>query len=157
MAEPTGRIVQVTGGVVDVDFEDNPMPELFHALEIPIEGEEQPFILEVQSHLGDGWARTLAMDSTDGLRRGMPVIDTGAPIMVPVGEASLGRVFNVLGNPVDGGPAVKTDLRYPIHRPVREREMHRAIGQSNSCPLSVWSNTFLGQFHHCPAEIDSQV
>ena len=117
MAEPTGRIVQVTGGVVDVDFSGSPMPELFHALEIPIEGQEQPFILEVQNHLGDGWVRTLAMDSTDGLRRGMPVIDTGKPIMVPVGEASLGRVFNVLGNPVDGGPAVKTGLRYPIHRP----------------------------------------
>ena len=117
MAEPTGRIVQVTGGVVDVDFSGSPMPELFHALEIPIEGQEQPFILEVQNHLGDGWVRTLAMDSTDGLRRGMPVTDTGKPIMVPVGEASLGRVFNVLGNPVDGGPAVKTGLRYPIHRP----------------------------------------
>jgi len=116
MAEPTGRIVQVTGGVVDVAFDDNPMPELFHALEIPLEGEEQPLVLEVQNHLGDGWARTLAMDSTDGLRRGMPVIDTGKPIMVPVGEASLGRVFNVLGNPIDGGPAVTTDLRYPIHR-----------------------------------------
>jgi F-type H+-transporting ATPase subunit beta len=117
MAEPTGRIVQVTGGVVDVDFEDNPMPQLFHALEIPIKGEEQPLVLEVQNHLGDGWVRTLAMDSTDGLRRGMPVIDTGKPITVPVGEASLGRVFNVLGNPVDGGPPVKTGLRYPIHRP----------------------------------------
>jgi len=118
MAEPTGRIVQVTGGVVDVDFEDNAMPELFNALEIPIEGQEEPFILEVQNHLGDNWVRTLAMDSTDGLRRGMPVINTGKPITVPVGEASLGRVFNVLGNPVDGGPPVKTDLRYPIHRPV---------------------------------------
>ncbi len=118
MADPTGRIVQVTGGVVDVDFEDNAMPELFNALEIPIEGQEEPFILEVQNHLGDNWVRTLAMDSTDGLRRGMPVINTGKPITVPVGEASLGRVFNVLGNPVDGGPPVKTDLRYPIHRPV---------------------------------------
>ena len=117
MAEPTGRIVQVTGGVVDVDFGGSPMPELFHALEIPIQGQDEPFILEVQNHLGDGWVRTLAMDSTDGLRRGMPVIDTGKPITVPVGEASLGRVFNVLGNPVDGGPPVKTDLRYPIHRP----------------------------------------
>jgi F-type H+-transporting ATPase subunit beta len=116
MAEPTGRIVQVTGGVVDVDFGGSPMPELFHALEIPIMEQEEPFILEVQNHLGDGWVRTLAMDSTDGLRRGMPVIDTGKPITVPVGEASLGRVFNVLGIPVDGGPPVKTDLRYPIHR-----------------------------------------
>ncbi len=117
MAEATGQIVQVTGGVVDVDFSGNPLPELFYALEIPLENEDQPLVLEVQNHLGDGWVRTLAMDSTDGLRRGMPVYNTGAPITVPVGEASLGRVFNVLGNPVDGGAPVVTDLRYPIHRP----------------------------------------
>ncbi|MBN2045556.1 MAG: F0F1 ATP synthase subunit beta [Anaerolineales bacterium] len=117
MADPTGRVVQVTGGVVDVDFSGNPMPELFHALEIPIKGKDLPVVLEVQNHLGNGWVRTLAMETTDGLKRGMPVIDTGAPISVPVGEASLGRVFNVLGNPVDGGAPVVTDLRYPIHRP----------------------------------------
>jgi F-type H+-transporting ATPase subunit beta len=115
MAEATGQIVQVTGGVVDVDFSGHRMPELFHALEIPIEG-EKPMVLEVQNHLGNGWVRTLAMDSTDGLRRGMPVVDTRMPITVPVGEASLGRVFNVLGYPVDGGPEIETDLRYPIHR-----------------------------------------
>jgi F-type H+-transporting ATPase subunit beta len=116
MAEATGQIVQVTGGVVDVDFGSNPLPELFHALEIPLEDEELPLVLEVQNHLGNNWVRTLAMDSTDGLRRGMPVIDTGAPITVPVGEESLGRVFNVLGNPVDGGEPVSTGIRYPIHR-----------------------------------------
>ena len=117
MADPTGRIVQVTGGVVDVDFSGNPMPELFFALEVPIKGQELPMVLEVQNHLGNGWVRTLAMESTDGLKRGMPVYDTGAPISVPVGEASLGRVFNVLGIPVDGGAPVVTDTRYPIHRP----------------------------------------
>jgi F-type H+-transporting ATPase subunit beta len=116
MAEATGQIVQVTGGVVDVDFGSNPLPELFYALEIPLEDEDLPLVLEVQNHLGKGWVRTLAMDSTDGLRRGMPVYDTGAPITVPVGEASLGRVFNVLGIPVDGGPMIETDMRYPIHR-----------------------------------------
>ncbi len=116
MAEATGRIVQVTGGVVDVDFRGNPLPDIYYALEIPLEGQENPLVLEVQNHLGNSWVRTVAMDATEGLRRGMPVINTGAPIKVPVGEASLGRVFNVLGLPVDGGPKVEGDLRYPIHR-----------------------------------------
>ncbi len=80
MADATGKIVQVTGGVVDVDFSGNPLPELFFALEIPIEGQDLPMVLEVQNHLGNGWVRTLAMESTDGLRRGMPVYNTGAPI-----------------------------------------------------------------------------
>jgi F-type H+-transporting ATPase subunit beta len=116
MAEATGRIVQVTGGVVDVDFSGNPLPDIYYALEIPLKDQEQPLVLEVQNHLGNGWVRTVAMDATEGLRRGMPVINTGAPIRVPVGEASLGRVFNVLGLPVDGGPPAETDLKYPIHR-----------------------------------------
>ena len=78
MAEATGQIVQVTGGVVDVDFGSNPLPELFYALEIPLENEELPLVLEVQNHLGNGWVRTLAMDSTDGLVRGQessPLLD----------------------------------------------------------------------------------
>jgi len=116
MAEATGRIVQVTGGVVDVDFSGNPLPDIYDALEIPMKDQEYPLVLEVQNHLGDGWVRTVAMDATDGLRRGMPVVNTAAPIRVPVGEASLGRVFNVLGLPVDGGDIVETDLKYPIHR-----------------------------------------
>ncbi len=117
MAQATGRIVQVTGGVVDVDFGDNKLPEIYDALEIPIEGEDYPIVLEVQNHLGNGWVRTVSMASTDGLRRSMPVINTAAPIKVPVGEESLGRVFNVMGRPVDGGPVVETGIRYPIHRP----------------------------------------
>ncbi len=115
MAEATGRVVQVTGGVVDVDFGSNPMPEIYDAIEIVREG-ESPVVLEVQNHLGNGWVRTVAMDATDGLQRGLPVVDTGAPIQVPVGEASLGRVFNVLGAPVDGGPPVESDTYYSIHR-----------------------------------------
>ena len=116
MAEATGRIAQVTGGVVDVDFGSNPLPDVYDAIEIILKDQE-PLVLEVQNHLGNGRVRTVAMDATDGLRRGMPVVNTGAPIMVPVGEASLGRVFNVLGKPVDGGSEVKTDIMYPIHRP----------------------------------------
>jgi len=115
MAEFTGQVVQVAGGVVDVDFGENVLPEVYNALEIVREGDE-PLVLEVQNHLGKGWVRTVAMDSTDGLRRGMPVVNTGAPIMVPVGEASLGRIFNVLGKAIDGGPEAETDIFYPIHR-----------------------------------------
>ena len=102
MAEATGRVVQVTGGVVDVDFGKNSLPEVYDAIEIIREG-DTPVVLEVQNHLGNGWVRTVAMDSTDGLQRGMPVVNTAAPIKVPVGEASLGRVFNVLGEAIDGG------------------------------------------------------
>lgn len=115
MAEATGQIVQVTGGVVDVDFSGNTLPDVYDAVEIVLEDDDN-LILEVQNHLGDGWVRTVAMDATDGLRRGMAVINTGSPIQVPVGEASLGRVFNVLGNPIDGGGPVEGDTRYPIHR-----------------------------------------
>ncbi len=116
MAEATGRITQVMGGVVDVDFSGHPLPDIYHAVEV-IREEQNPLVLEVQNHLGNGWVRTVAMDSTEGLQRGMPVANTGASIRVPVGEASLGRIFNVLGQPIDGGPAVETDLYYPIHRP----------------------------------------
>jgi F-type H+-transporting ATPase subunit beta len=115
MAEATGKIAQVTGGVVDVDFSGNPLPEVYHAIEVVLEGQDN-LVLEVQNHLGDGWVRTVGMDATDGLRRGMPVINTGAPIKVPVGEASLGRVFNVLGKAIDGGPQVESEIYYPIHR-----------------------------------------
>jgi len=115
MAEATGRIVQVLGGVVDVDFGDNPLPNIYDAIEIVQEG-SSPLVLEVQNHLGRGWVRTVAMDATDGLRRGMPVVNTGSPIQVPVGEASLGRVFNVLGLAIDGGEPVESAECYPIHR-----------------------------------------
>ncbi|MDI3340554.1 MAG: F0F1 ATP synthase subunit beta [Sphaerobacter sp.] len=112
----TGRIVQIQGAVVDVEFPGGQLPDIYYALEVPREGEE-PLVLEVQQHLGNDWVRTVAMSSTDGLRRGMPVINTGAPIQVPVGAATLGRIFNVVGRPVDGGPAPETDTYYPIHRP----------------------------------------
>ncbi len=115
MKEATGRVVQVTGGVVDVDFGSNTLPEVYDAIEIQREN-DIPVVLEVQNHLGHGWVRTVAMDTTDGLKRGMPVFNTGSPIRVPVGEVSLGRVFNVLGVPIDGGPPVVTDTYYPIHR-----------------------------------------
>jgi F-type H+-transporting ATPase subunit beta len=116
MAKGTrGRIVQVMGPVVDVEFPPERLPEIYNGLEIPRDGGK--LVVEVQNHLGNDWVRTVAMDSTDGLRRGMEVIDTGAPITMPVGPNTLGRIFNVLGEPIDHlGPVEAVD-RYPIHRP----------------------------------------
>ena len=116
MAELTGRVVQILGGVVDVEFPVGRLPNVFEALEVPREG-QLPLILEVQKHLGNNWVRCVAMDSTDGLQRNLPAHSFGTPIQVPVGPATLGRVFNVLGRPVDGGPAVTAEKYYPIHRP----------------------------------------
>ena len=101
MAKVKGSVVQVLGGVVDVEFPAEQLPEIFEAIEVPREGEDA-LVLEVQKHLGNNWVRTVAMDATDGLQRGRPAFATGSPIMVPVGEAALGRVFNVLGRTVDG-------------------------------------------------------
>src|ERR1044071_1274191 len=100
MANATGRVVQILGGVVDVEFPENEIPELFEAIEVERLG-KNPLVLEVQKHIGNNWVRTVSMDATDGLQRGVPALATGAPIMVPVGPATLGRIFNVLGRPVD--------------------------------------------------------
>jgi F-type H+-transporting ATPase subunit beta len=114
-----GKIVQVIGPVVDVDFSaTGNLPAIYNALEINYEQGGKPIrlICEVQSHLGDGWVRSIAMISTDGLKRGMDVADTGGPITVPVGEEVLGRIFNVTGDAVDDQPSPKTEKRYGIHR-----------------------------------------
>ncbi len=109
-----GTVVQVIGTVVDVAFPDGELPELFNALEIPLGG--KTLVVEVQQHLGNDWVRCLAMDATDGLGRGVEAVDTGRPIAVPVGNATLGRLFNVLGQPLDGKGDVPTEERWPIHR-----------------------------------------
>jgi F-type H+-transporting ATPase subunit beta len=109
-----GSVKQVIGVVVDVYFE-NKLPEIYNALKIDLNG--QDLTLEVEQHIGSNVVRTVAMGSTDGLKRGDKVIDTGEAISVPVGQETLGRIFNVLGDVVDGGDPVKTDKRYPIHRP----------------------------------------
>ena len=114
MAE--GRVAQVLGGVVDVEFPPDNLPAIYDALEVPRE-DNKPLILEVQKHLGKGWVRCVAMDSTDGLQRGRKAISSGRPISVPVGIETLGRVFDVLGQPVDGLGEVKAEKYYPIHRP----------------------------------------
>ncbi len=110
-----GRIVQIMGPVVDVEFPAGELPEIYHAVEVPRNGSR--LILEVQQQLGNNEVRCLAMDTTDGLQRGIPAIATGAPIKVPVGPSTLGRVFNALGEPVDDRGKVVTKEYYPIHRP----------------------------------------
>src|SRR2546421_11451603 len=118
-----GNIVQVIGPVVDVEFSDSKsLPKIYNALEIEYEvnGNPTKLTLEVQQHLGESWVRTIAMSSTEGLKRGMSVNDTGGPISVPVGEGVLGRVFNVTGDRVDNRGPVKFAKRYPIHRPAPE-------------------------------------
>ncbi len=116
MPEIKGRIVQILGGVVDVEFPAGELPEIYEALKVDRK-EQKPLTLEVQKHLGNNWVRCVAMDTTDGLQRGLPVRATGKPILVPVGPATLGRVFNVLGEPVDNVGPFSTESYYPIHRP----------------------------------------
>ncbi|MBK6647145.1 MAG: F0F1 ATP synthase subunit beta [Anaerolineales bacterium] len=115
MANANGRVVQILGGVVDVEFPNGDVPDLFEAITVDREGKE-PLVLEVQKHLGGSWVRTVAMDSTDGLQRGLPAQSTGAPITVPVGPATLGRIFNVLGNVIDKKGDIQATTKYPIHR-----------------------------------------
>jgi len=117
--QPTGKITQVIGAVVDVRFEGD-LPPIYNALKVTnptINDKEWNLILEVAQHLGEGSVRTIAMDSTDGLMRNQPVINTGDVISVPVGEATLGRIINVVGEPVDEAGPVDSLKRYPIHRP----------------------------------------
>jgi F-type H+-transporting ATPase subunit beta len=118
-----GKIVQVIGPVVDVEFEPGALPSIYNALVVEgIENKDifsysQKLVLEVAQHLGEGTVRTIAMAATDGLSRGMTVDDTGAPITVPVGRETLGRIMNIIGEPVDKGPAIQAKKMYPIHRP----------------------------------------
>jgi F-type H+-transporting ATPase subunit beta len=113
-----GRIIQVIGPVIDAEFEPDSMPEIYNALELNWEhaGEEQRLVFEVAQHIGRNQVKAIAMDSTDGVQRGMEVVDTGQPISVPVGEAVLGRILNVLGEPVDEKGPVEATERWPIHR-----------------------------------------
>ncbi len=115
-----GRITQVMGAVVDVEFENSDLPAIYNALQVTnpsISNKEWNLVLEVAQHLGEHTVRCIAMDSTEGLVRGVPVRDTGGPITVPVGEKTLGRILNVIGEPVDEGEPLDGAKRYPIHRP----------------------------------------
>src|SRR5580692_2402647 len=114
-----GKVLQVIGPVVDVEFADGKLPRILSALKLTnpgISNARDNLTLEVAQHLGESTVRAVAMDTTDGLVRGMTVRDTGAPISMPVGPECLGRILNVIGEPVDDGPPVVTKLRSPIHR-----------------------------------------
>ncbi|MCD4685912.1 MAG: F0F1 ATP synthase subunit beta [Anaerolineae bacterium] len=114
--EIKGTVTQILGGVVDVAFSaSEDLPEIYDAIRVPVASGDD-LVLEVQTHLGDNAVRCVAMDSTDGLQRGVDAFATGSPIMAPVGEKALGRIFNVLGKPIDGKPEVQADAYYPIHR-----------------------------------------
>ena len=114
-APAVGRVIQITGPVVDIEFPAGQLPAILNAVEIERPG-DLPLVCEVQQHLGNNWVRTVAMTTTDGLARGVPAHDTGAPITVPVGDATLGRVFDVLGRPIDGKGEVEAEVKLPIHR-----------------------------------------
>src|ERR1700679_2758617 len=116
-----GKVVQVSGPAVDCEFPEGQIPLVYTAIRITSEGFNVPepidIICEVQQHIGEGRVRTVALKPSEGLVRGMKAYDTGSAISVPVGRATLGRVLNVLGEPVDGLGPVATEKRYPIHRP----------------------------------------
>src|SRR5689334_16412252 len=120
MAENFGRVIQISGPAVDVQFEEAKMPPIYQALRVTSEGFQVPqpisVILEVQQHLGEGRVRCVAMEPTEGMVRGMKAIDLGGPIMVPVGKQTLGRVMNVVGRPVDKMGPIATSMTSPIHR-----------------------------------------
>jgi len=115
MGKNIGKIVQVIGPVVDIRFDEDNLPELLNAIEI--QNGDEKLVVEVAQHIGDDIVRCVAMSSTDGLVRGMDAIDTGGPISVPVGRETLGRLFNVLGETIDGKEQVEAAKRSPIHKP----------------------------------------
>src|SRR3954471_1851237 len=118
--ENTGKVIQISGPAVDVQFPEAQLPPIYQALRVTSDGFNVPkpinVVLEVQQHLGEGRVRTVAMQATDGMVRGMKAIDLGGPISVPVGKQTLGRVLNVIGEPVDNLGPVKAEKRMPIHR-----------------------------------------
>ena len=117
-----GKVVEVLGAVVDVEFPPDKIPEIYNEVRTRIEGSDQDLVLEVEQLLGNNWVRCVAMGPTDGLQRGIDAYDTGQPITVPVGPKTLGRIFNVLGQPVDLKPDIPDAPREPIHRPAPSLE-----------------------------------
>jgi F-type H+-transporting ATPase subunit beta len=130
-----GKVAQVIGTVVDVEFPPNGLPALFNAVEIPIDGGK--IILEVQDHMGNNWVRCLALSPTDGLQRGAEAIDTGAALKVPVGPTTLGRLFDVMGTPLDNLGEVKGEDNWPIHRPAPSFEEQSTSTQVLETGLKV--------------------
>ena len=120
MANNKGTVIQVMGPVLDIRFADDQLPSLLNA--IHVKNGDAVITAEVAQHVGDNVVRCIAMSSTDGLQRGAEATDTGAPIAVPVGDECLGRVFNLLGEPIDNKPAPQSETRWPIHRPAPSYE-----------------------------------
>ncbi len=130
-----GKVVQVIGTVVDVEFPQEELPTIYNAIEI--NQDDNRIVLEVQHHIGNNWVRCLALSPTDGLTRGAEAIDTGAPVTVPVGKATLGRLFNVFGQPLDNLGPVETEERLPIHRPPPPLEEQETTTQMLETGLKV--------------------
>ncbi|MDY4491020.1 MAG: F0F1 ATP synthase subunit beta, partial [Candidatus Faecousia sp.] len=120
MAKQKGTVIQIMGPVLDIRFPDDQLPQLLSAIEVP--NGDKTIVAEVAQHIGDNVVRCVAMSSTDGLSRGVEATDTGSPIRVPVGDACLGRVFNLLGQPIDNKEPVQGDDQWPIHRPAPSYE-----------------------------------
>jgi F-type H+-transporting ATPase subunit beta len=130
-----GIVKAIRGVVVDVEFPEGELPEIYEALEI-----ERPagrLVLEVQQHIGGGMVKTVAMDSTDGLPRGVKAVATGGPIKVPVGPVTLGRIFNIIGEAIDGRPTPKADTYYPIHRPAPEFQEQSTVAETFETGMKV--------------------
>jgi F-type H+-transporting ATPase subunit beta len=132
-----GRVIQVIGPVVDVEFKGKELPEIYSAIRITSEGFDNPtpvdIIVEAEQHLGEDKVRCVAMHPTDGLARGMKAINLDSPIQVPVGEETLGRMMNVIGEPVDHQGPIKAKKRYPIHRqsPSLEEQSTRCLKRAS--------------------------
>ena len=130
-----GKVVQVIGTVVDIEFPPDELPALYNAIEIPSDGGK--VVLEAQEHIGNNWVRCLALSSTDGLERGVEAIDSGAPLAVPVGKATLGRLFNIMGEPLDGLGSVEATEHWPIHRPPPSLEEQKTTTEMLETGLKV--------------------
>jgi F-type H+-transporting ATPase subunit beta len=130
-----GKVAQVIGTVVDIEFPPDELPALFNAIEVTVNG--QKLILEAQEHVGNNWVRCLALSSTDGLQRGVEAVDTGSALSVPVGKETLGRLFNVMGEPIDELGAVKTKKRWPVHRTPPSLEEQETTTQMLETGLKV--------------------
>ncbi len=130
-----GKVVQVIGTVVDMEFPQDELPSIYNGIVIPMNGNK--VIVEVQAHIGNNWVRGIALTATDGLARGAEAIDMGTPITVPVGRATLGRLFNVFGEPIDGLGEVKAEERWPIHRPPPSLTEQETVPQMLETGLKV--------------------
>ncbi|MBN1226730.1 MAG: F0F1 ATP synthase subunit beta, partial [Deltaproteobacteria bacterium] len=130
-----GKVVQVIGTVIDMEFPPDELPAINNGIVVKQDGVE--IIVETQQHIGNNWVRGVALSATEGLQRGADAIDMGTPVMVPVGKETLGRLFNVFGEPLDNLGMIKTDLRYPIHRESPTLEEQESVPQVLETGLKI--------------------